>query len=135
MLPAQHKLNSSLQFRTVLRKGRRAGSKTVVVHLWDSAESLDPTENQGNVAAFGGPRFGLIVSKAVGNAVIRHRTARRLRHVCAQIVAENPELLSPTHHIVIRALAASGQASSADLYRDISYGLGKAQRVRPHSKQ
>lgn len=135
MLPAQSKLNSSLQFRTVLRKGRRAGSKTVVVHLWDSAESLDSTNNQGNVASFGGPRFGLIVSKAVGNAVIRHRTSRRLRHVCTQIVANNPELLSPTHHIVIRALAAAGQASSADLERDIVYGLGKAQRVRPKNNR
>ncbi|ALC07156.1 Ribonuclease P protein component [Corynebacterium deserti GIMN1.010] len=130
MLPAQHKLNSSMQFRMVMRKGRRAGTKTVVVHLWDSAGSMDGTENQGNVASFGGPRFGLVVSKAVGNAVIRHRTSRRLRHICANIIAQQPELLSPTHHVVIRALAGAGEASSAELARDIAYGLDKARRVR-----
>lgn len=113
----------------VMRKGRRAGSKTVVVHLWDSAESLDGTE-QGEVASFGGPRFGLIVSKAVGNAVVRHRTSRRLRHICASIAEKSPELLSPTHHVVIRALAGSGEATSAELEKDIRYGLGKARRVR-----
>ncbi|MDO5372416.1 MAG: ribonuclease P protein component [Corynebacterium glutamicum] len=121
MLPAQHKLNSSMQFRTVMRKGRRAGSKTVVVHLWDSAESLDGTEKQGEVASFGGPRFGLVV---------RHRTSRRLRHICASIAEKSPELLSPTHHVVIRALAGAGNATSAELERDIRYGLGKASRVR-----
>ncbi len=130
MLPTQNKLNSSVQFRTTMRKGRRAGSKTVVVHLWDSAESLDGTESKGEVASFGGPRFGLIVSKAVGNAVIRHRTSRRLRHVCAQIVADSPELLSPTHHVVIRALAGSGEVSSQELERDIRNGLKKAGRAR-----
>lgn len=130
MLPAQHKLNSSMQFRTVMRKGRRAGSKTVVVHLWDSAESLDGTDKQGGVALFGGPRFGLVVSKAVGNAVVRHRTSRRLRHICASIAEKSPELLSPTHHVVIRALAGAGNATSAELERDIRYGLGKASRVR-----
>lgn len=113
-----------------MRKGRRAGSKTVVVHLWDSAESLDGTGNQGEVASFGGPRFGLIVSKAVGNAVIRHRTSRRLRHVCANIAADSPELLSPTHHVVIRALTAAGEATSQDLERDIRSGLKKAGRAR-----
>ncbi|WJY93508.1 ribonuclease P [Corynebacterium faecale] len=130
MLPAQNKLNSSVQFRTTMRKGRRSGSKTVVVHLWDSAESLDGTESSGDVASFGGPRFGLIVSKAVGNAVVRHRTSRRLRHVCATVAADSPELLSPTHHVVIRALAGAGEATSADLERDIRHGLTKAGRAR-----
>ena len=130
MLPPQNKLNSSVQFRTTMKKGRRSGSKTVVVHLWDSAESLDGTGKQGVVASFGGPRFGLIVSKAVGNAVIRHRTSRRLRHVCATIAADSPELLSPTHHVVIRALPGSGGASSQDLEQDIRQGLKKAGRAR-----
>lgn len=102
----------------------------MVVHLWDSAESLDGTEGQGEVASFGGPRFGLIVSKAVGNAVIRHQTSRRLRHVCAKIAADSPKLLSPTHHVVLRALPAAGESSSQDLERDIRNGLKKAGRVR-----
>src|SRR5699024_9521833 len=42
---------------------------------------------------------------------IRHRTSRRLRHVCMDLTHEIP----PTWDIVIRALPASAQASSAAL--------------------
>ena len=130
MLPAQHKLNSSAQFRATMKKGRRAGSNHVVVHLWDSAESVDGAGAQGEISVSGGPRFGLIVSKAVGNAVLRHRTSRRLRHICARITADSPELLRPTHQVVIRALAGSAEVSSAELDREIRRNLKKASRVR-----
>ncbi|WP_080792235.1 ribonuclease P protein component [Corynebacterium pacaense] len=126
MLPAQNKLNSSVQFRTTMRNGRRAGSKTLVVHLWDSAESLDGSGGSTEIASTGGPRFGLIVSKAVGNAVVRHRTSRRLRHVCSKIAAE----LSPTDFVVVRALAPSAEASSRDLEKDLVLAVNKARRVR-----
>lgn len=96
------------------------------MHLWDSAESLDPAERHTDVASFGGPRFGLIVSKAVGNAVMRHQTSRRLRHVCTQIAAE----LATTDYVVVRALAASADASSTDLDKDIRSALNKARRGR-----
>lgn len=129
MLPAQHKLHSSAQFRATMKRGRRAGSDHVVVHLWDSAESVDATGEQGEISVSGGPRFGLIVSKAVGNAVLRHRTSRRLRHVCAGIMAQHPELLRPSHQVVIRALAGSAEVSSAELDREIHRALKRAARV------
>lgn len=69
----------------------------------------------------GGPRFGLIVSKAVGNAVIRHRVARRLRHMCAQVVDELP----PGTDVVIRALPGAATASSEDLLRQVRTALRK----------
>lgn len=69
----------------------------------------------------GGPRFGLIVSKAVGNAVIRHRVARRLRHMCAQVQAELPAEAD----IVIRALPGSAAADSDDLLRQLRAALRK----------
>lgn len=114
MLPKQHKFTSPVEFSRTIRRGRRAGSRTVVVHLLDHRFEPDV-----EVAHRGGPRVGLIVSKAVGNAVIRHRTSRRLRHVCAPLL----DALPPTTDLVIRALPPAGAASSGDLERDIRRAL------------
>lgn len=69
----------------------------------------------------GGPRFGLIVSKAVGSAVIRHRVARRLRHMCARMIAELPAEVD----IVIRALPGAAEASSAELLHQMRSAVRK----------
>src|SRR5699024_2524667 len=76
MLAPDRRLRSSALFSAVVKKGARKGSRTVVVHLWTPEPGLDaPLELTG------GPRAGLIVSKAVGNAVVRHAVSRRLRAV------------------------------------------------------
>jgi ribonuclease P protein component len=69
----------------------------------------------------GGPRFGLIVSKAVGTAVVRHRVARRLRHLCAGVLDDVPEAAD----IVIRALPGAASAASAELDRQLRSALHK----------
>ena len=69
----------------------------------------------------GGPRFGLIVSKAVGPAVVRHRVARRLRHICAGVVDELPT----SADVVIRALPGAADAPSEELLRQLHSGLRK----------
>ncbi|MEJ5997981.1 ribonuclease P protein component [Corynebacterium sp. H130] len=112
MLPAQYKLNSA-EFRRVTRKGRRTGTKTVVVHLAHADSS--------ELVRFGGPHFGLIVSKAVGNSVVRHRTYRRLRHVCSELAGTIPTGCD----VVIRALPRAGEATSKELMDDVRYALGK----------
>lgn len=99
-----------------MKGSRRAGTRTVVVHAHDNAG----TDKAADIAATG-PRFGLIVSKAVGNAVVRHRTSRRLRHVCMSLF----DALPPTADIVIRALPASAEASSEQLAKDIRKALRK----------
>lgn len=72
----------------------------------------------------GGPRTGLVVSKAVGNAVVRHAVSRRLRHVAASVL-EDPENtdLEQGHCIVIRALPASATATSRELESDVRRAL------------
>ena len=69
----------------------------------------------------GGPRFGLIVGKTVGNAVVRHRVSRRLRHICAGAVATTPAEFD----VVIRALPGAASASSAELAAQFHSGLRK----------
>ena len=68
-----------------------------------------------------GPRFGLIVSKAVGPAVTRHRVARRLRHICSEVIGELPE----STDIVIRALPGTAHATSAQLLVQLRSGMKK----------
>ena len=113
MLPQAHKLSRSADFRRVMRKGTRAGAKTLVVHLSARTEP----------AFTGGPRFGLVVSKQVGNAVTRHAVSRKLRHVCARVGADT---LARSHDVVVRALPASADATSAELERDFRAALGRA---------
>ncbi len=72
----------------------------------------------------GGPRFGLIVSKAVGSAVVRHRVARRLRHMCAALIDDLPAEAD----IVIRALPGAADTPTAELDRQLRAALYKLLR-------
>ncbi len=69
-----------------------------------------------------GPRIGLVVSKAVGTAVQRHRVARRLRHVARNLLEE----LDPADRVVIRALPSSRHAISARLEQELRTALCRA---------
>lgn len=71
----------------------------------------------------GGPRVGLVVSKAVGNAVTRHAVSRRLRHVARTVIDDPAVGLGATHTVVLRALPASAGASSEELERDVRHAL------------
>ncbi len=108
MLPAQARLHRRADFSEVVRTGRKAGSgKRVVVYFRrsNSEQSI--------------PRVGLIVSRAVGNAVSRHRVARRLRHLMRDRLAGLPL----DARVVIRALAGASLASSGQLGTDIDTAL------------
>ena len=119
MLPDHLSLTPSQAFAHTVKRGHRAGTKTVVVYL------IKHTTNEGLVRQ-GGPRFGFIVSKAVGNAVTRHRVTRRLRHICQQPAQETREVPGITDcDIVVRALPRSAQASSERLSADVARGVDK----------
>ena len=93
-----------------MRKGGRAGTRTVVVHYYTRTEPI----------ITGGPR--LVVSKQVGNAVARHRVSRQLRHLCLEIVDKLPRETD----VVLRALPASAEASTEVLRKDLASGLKRA---------
>ena len=59
----------------------------------------------------GGPWFGLVVSKSVGNAVTRHLVARRLR---AAFAGES-HLLPDETYVVVRARRSAAERSSDEL--------------------
>jgi ribonuclease P protein component len=110
VLPAGARLTRRDEFATTLRRGRRSGRSRLVVHL--------------DVVGAEPPRAGFIVSKAVGNAVVRHRVSRRLRHVVAPRLAALPA----GSHLVVRALPPAAAASSAELAEDLDSALRTALR-------
>ena len=65
------------------------------------------------------------MSKAVGGSVVRHRVARRLRHLLA---VRLPALPSGTR-LVVRAAPTAATASSAALGADLDAALSRL--VRP----
>lgn len=106
MLPARHRLTDRADFAATIR-GRgttRRGSRLLVIHARPAdATRTDARENSS--------RVGLVVSKAVGNAVTRTRVKRRLRAQAAQVL---PSVPAGTD-IVIRANAAAADAGSDEL--------------------
>ena len=111
MLPAAHRLKDGATFREAIRSGRRAGRRTLVVHLLvggtvaGTDARIDPVP----------PRVGFVVSKAVGNAVIRNQVKRRLRHLAREHVSSLPG----SAVLVVRALPPAAGASSAELANDL----------------
>ena len=93
----------------------------MVVHLLLDPDA-GPEAGVDGVAAGAPPQVGLVVSKAVGNAVHRNRVKRRLRHVAAAHLSELPA----GARIVVRALPASDGATSAELERDLTRCLDRA---------
>jgi ribonuclease P protein component len=106
VLPARHRLRDPADFQAVVRRGRRAARGRVVVHLL----------RRPDVA---GPCVGLVVSRAVGNSVVRHRVSRQLRHVAADRLVTLPG----DSLIVLRAVPAAAEASSWELAADVDAAL------------
>ncbi len=116
MLTADARLRRPADFTAVLRHGRRAGRPLLTVHLL--------VEPGGDPSV----RAGLVVSKAVGNSVVRHRTSRRLR----ALLAGRLSTLDPGTRLVVRASSSAGAAPSRALARDLDAALERLrQPVRP----
>ncbi|HEV7626081.1 MAG TPA: ribonuclease P protein component [Streptomyces sp.] len=113
MLAAAHRLRDSDAFRRTVKSGRRAGGAALVVHLLREA----PGE-RGSA-----PRVGLVVGKTVGNAVVRNRVKRQLRHLVRDHLTDLPA----SSELVIRALPPAGGMGSAELAAELARCL---ERVR-----
>ena len=113
MLSAAHRLTDGDDFRQAIRRGRRAGSETLVVHLW--------LDHEGESGA---ARCGFTVSKAVGDAATRNRVKRRLRHLTRDHLPDL-EALPGRAALVVRALPASADASYERLRADLARTLDR----------
>ena len=110
MLPRASRLKGSEDFRATIRRGTRVGRASLVVHA-------------GRAPGHDGARVGLVVSKAVGNAVTRNRVKRRLRHLALPQLASTPGGVD----IVVRALPPAARAGS-ELGAELTAAWTKAVR-------
>ncbi|MER7394438.1 ribonuclease P protein component [Streptomyces sp. NPDC000151] len=120
MLPTENRLRRREDFAAAVRQGRRAGRPLLVVHLRSGAtdphaagEMVPPT------------RAGFVVSKAIGNAVVRNKVQRRLRH----LVRDRLDRLPAGSLVVVRALPGAGDAEYDALARDLDAALQRLLRT------
>ena len=106
-------MRRSPDFVRAMRTGRRAGRRTLVVHVATVEGSQDPV------------RVGFIVSRAVGGAVTRNQVKRRLR----AHMAHRLEDLRRGGLVVVRALPPASQASFVALADDLDAALRSALRT------
>ncbi|HET6563057.1 MAG TPA: ribonuclease P protein component [Marmoricola sp.] len=116
MLARAQRLTSSQEFVAVTRRGRRAGSSTLVLHV-----VVGDGEPDGHP-----PRVGLVVGRAIGNAVMRNQVKRRLRH----LLRERLSALPNGTLLVVRALSPAGAASSTKLAADLDSALSRVLHVK-----
>ncbi|HWO59957.1 MAG TPA: ribonuclease P protein component [Umezawaea sp.] len=124
MLPAAARLTRSQDFGLVVRRGRRAGRPRLVVHALVQSSGRQTSTESSARPTLDMSKVGFVVSKAVGNSVVRHRVSRKLRHV----VRDRLERLPAGTSLVVRALPASAEASSAELAADFDAALRRLLR-------
>jgi len=107
VLARAQRLTDAAGFASAVRRGRRAGSRTLVVHL-------DTVEGDGGV------RIGFVVSKAVGPSVTRNRVKRRLRHLAREQLSSVETPLPGSAVLVVRALPAAAGAGYEELRADLA---------------
>ena len=112
MLPARNRMRRSTEFDATVKYGTRTTQPDVIVHVRRGSDGVEAN----------GPRIGLIIGKAVGSAVERHRVARRLRHVARTMLGD----LDQSDQVVIRALPSSQHVSSARLEQQLRSALRRA---------
>lgn len=119
MLPAALRIRQAADFAQVMHSGRRGKSGRLITHV-----HVQPTATVS--------RAGFIVSKKVGNSVVRHRVTRRLRHLMSHQLQQVPA----GSDIVVRALPGAGTATSAQLAQWLQGALAQSTAVstgRSHS--
>ncbi|GAB2848427.1 ribonuclease P protein component [Microbacterium insulae] len=102
MLARPNRLTRGADYKAVVRRGRRCAGAHTVTYVKPAV-------------APGPARFGFIVSRQVGGAVVRNTVRRRLKALCAEalpVVADGSD-------VVIRALPSAATAPFGELRADV----------------
>lgn len=111
MLSAANRMRAAADFAHTTRRGTKVTRGCVVVYV-DSADDLSE------------PRVGLVVSKAVGNSVIRHRVSRRIRGSMRPLLTTLPT----GTRVVVRALPGSATDAGLTEHVRVAVADGLARR-------
>jgi ribonuclease P protein component len=110
VLASVHRMRRSGDFVSTVRGGGRHGSPLVVAYA-----AAHPGDERV---------VGLVVSKMVGNSVVRHRVTRRLRAIMAGHLPAVPRGTG----VVVRALPGAASADYQRLLADVTRCVDKAIR-------
>ena len=100
-------LKKNKEFSFVYRRGKPSGTKNILCLCAKSR--------------FGGLRVGFVVSKKVGNAVVRNKVRRRLK----EIARLRPELFSPGRDYIIIARPSAARISYREMEKELERLAGK----------
>ncbi|GAA0916877.1 ribonuclease P protein component [Nonomuraea longicatena] len=112
MLSRHSRMRKGEDFAAAIKRGRRAGRPTLVLHLRVSGEET--------------PLVGFVVSRAVGGAVVRNKVKRRLRH----LIRDRLDRLPRGSLLVIRANPPAASARFEDLAAELDAALDRLLRRR-----
>ena len=110
MLPKINRLISSKDFQTVTKTGVRVYSDVAVIYAL-----ANPTSQKN-------AQVGFIVSKLVGNSVVRHKISRQLRNIVNETLLNIPGNIQ----IVIRALPKVTEIEFNELSKMITDSVTKS---------
>ena len=110
MLPKKNRLTSTKDFQKITKTGVRVYSDVAVIYAL-----ANPTSQKNS-------EIGLIVSKVVGNSVVRHKVSRQIRNVVKEIL----ETIPGNIQIVIRALPAITEKDFSEINKILSESINKS---------
>jgi ribonuclease P protein component len=108
-LPAERRIKQSREFARIKSNGRRLSLGCLVLNWSLSSSGLSP-------------RLGVVVSRKVGNAVVRNRVKRYMRESFRLHQAELPKALE----LVLVARPSSARKPFSDVERDFLAALKQA---------
>lgn len=108
------RLKKRSDFLLAAQSGQKWISKTLIIQLNPRTSSSSADHDDPSL------RFGLTVSKKVGNAVTRNRVKRRLRSAVKDVLQSKP---LPLADIVLIARAGAKEASYQTLVSDLRWSL------------
>ena len=114
MLAKTARLTESGDFARATKSGIRFSSTNFVGYLYINTSSSEPA------------RAGLIISKAVGGSVARHRLARKIRHC----LRESYPTLPAGALLVVRGVNNSAQADCASEISEVVENLVRKAKQR-----
>ncbi|WP_345800991.1 ribonuclease P protein component [Microbacterium sp. AZCO] len=108
MLARPNRLTRGAEYKAVVRRGRRCAAAHTVTYVVTSDDQR-------------ASRFGFIVSKQVGSAVVRNTVRRRLKAVCHESLSG----VRPGSDVVIRALPSAATADFSELRDEVQRCLAR----------
>jgi len=108
VLARPNRLTRGAEYKAVVRRGGRCAAAHTVTYVVTSDHERPA-------------RFGFIVSKQVGSAVVRNTVRRRLKAVCLHAI----EGVKPGSDVVIRALPSAATADYSALRDEVERCLGR----------